>query len=286
MRSLSLREERDDLAGRIRLHRQVDQRPIIVVEGPSDKRLIERVFQPWEITYFIASNRVAVLRAAAELHTMRVPSLACLVDRDFDDEIEVRASSDLPVRAWLGADLEDMLLHSPAGRHFVEELGSSNKIRTYGGLGKLFSHARAELLPISRLRRANAIGHWGLAFDAIDLRSKIHKQTLKLNVDGLCNALASASKHCNIPTQDLQVIAADGQVPSCSSYGHPLIRGKDLCNLLGVALRRQVGSLSHASSEEQQLARTLRSSVDVDWFRQTRWFAELADLLGLSPALP
>src|SRR6266487_3311642 len=129
----SLREY-DRLADRIRLHRQVDPRPIIVVEGPSDDRFCKRVISPDIAMIFIAGTRSAVIATAATVASYKLDQIACVVDRDFDDVVADAERAGLPIAAYDSADLEAMLIESPAFQDMLLELGSAEKLHTFGGV--------------------------------------------------------------------------------------------------------------------------------------------------------
>src|SRR5690242_3355643 len=98
----------DRLADRLRLHRQVDDRPIAVVEGPADARFLERVIPDGALAVFEAGSRDEVLSAAQELAQSPIDRVACVVDRDFDDEVAEAEASGWPVAPYDGGDLEAM----------------------------------------------------------------------------------------------------------------------------------------------------------------------------------
>lgn len=127
----------DRLADRIRLHRQVDERFVVVVEGPSDRRLVERLIPSSSATVFIGNSRDHVLEAADDLRRFDLDRVACVVDRDFDGRVAATQAAGLPVVSYDGADLEDMLAHSPAMERMIGELGSENKLNSYGGAERL-----------------------------------------------------------------------------------------------------------------------------------------------------
>lgn len=57
----------DCIADRIRLNRQRDKRPVVILEGPSDKRVLQRSFHDQHVSYFVAGTRNVALDAATQL---------------------------------------------------------------------------------------------------------------------------------------------------------------------------------------------------------------------------
>lgn len=270
----------DRLADRIKLHRQVDKRSVVVVEGPADRRLIRRLLPDHAVVVFVNDSRDNVLLTASELGKLGLEGVACLVDRDFDDAVENAQARGLPVVGYDGADLEDMLAHSPAMHRLLGELASESKLEDYGGAGVLIARAREQTAPIARIRRLNAARGWSLIFDAVDLPSKVNKETLELNVTGLCMALRRTWDE-SVPQSELEEVARSGNAGTCPRTGRSLIRGRDLLAVVGVALRKAVGTKAKAQTAPDLLEGVLRSSADLDWLRRTEWFSELVRVAAI-----
>jgi hypothetical protein len=278
----SLREF-DRVADRIRLHRQVDSRSVVVVEGPSDRRLVTGVIPEDAVVVFEGGTRDAVLAAARELVALQMDRLACVVDRDFDDAVAQAHAEGLPVVAYDGADLEEMLVHSPAMHRMLGELGSEEKLADFVGVEAVIQRAREVGLPVARLRRGSANEGWALVFDAVDVYARVDKDSLELNVTGLCMALRATVEEETVSQADLEMTAADGEVVDCPRTGRPLVRGRDLLTVVSVALRRVVGTRTKARSAPDLLEEVLRSSIDLDWLRGTDWYAELIAVAAIQP---
>lgn len=278
-RSSSLRAY-DRLADRLRLHRQADSRPIVVVEGDSDRRLLQDVVGDEAAVVFVGGTRTEVLAAAFELERMNVNRVVCIVDHDFDDVVQAAIDAGLPVVAYDGADVEDMLMASPAARRAIEELASDEKLATYG-LASLLDTVREQAVPMGRLRRGNAMNGWGLVFDRIDLRSKVDKRTLELNVLGLCMALAGTAPSA-VSVVELQSVAARGDSVGCPRTGRRRLRGRDQLAFVAVALRKLVGSCRKEQTDPEFLAAILRSAANPEWMRSTEWYRCVSSVGDLS----
>lgn len=277
-RPSSLREY-DRLPDRLRLHRQADPRAILVVEGESDRRLMREVVGDSAAVVFVGGTRVDVLAVAAAVSPMGIDRVACMVDRDFDDLVQAAIDIDLPVVAYDGADLEDMLMWSPAARRAIEELASDNKLAAYG-LGALLDRVRDQAAPLGRLRRGNAVNLWGLIFDEIDLRSKVDATTLELNVLGVCMALAGTTE-APPSVSDLQEVARNGECPICPRTGRRMSRGRDQLALVGAALRRLIGTCTKDQTDPYLLGAVVRSAASPGWLRSTDWFGRISTLAEL-----
>lgn len=264
----------DRIADRIKLHRQVDSRSTIVVEGPSDRRLITDLIPNEAVVVFVGGTRDEVLRTANDLVRLEIDRAACLVDRDFDAAVGLAITAGHPLVTYDGADLEDMLMASPAAPRMLGELASEAKLEQYGGVESLLQAARREGVTIARLRRLNAENGWSLAFGSVDLSAKINRTTLELDVVGMCMALR-ATWDGDVSQGDLEHAACAGDSGVCPRTSRPLVRGRDLLVVIGVALRALIGSRTKAQTAPDLLEGILRSSADRDWLRGSSWFGEL-----------
>lgn len=270
----------DRIADRIRLHRQVDSRPVIVVEGKSDQRFVGRVISADLIVTFIAGTRSAVIAAAADVAAMRLHRVACVVDRDFDDLVALAESAHLPIAPYDGADLEGMLWSTPALDDLIQELGSTDKLATFGGVETLRSAVDEALRPVCRLRRANALNGWGLNFDEhLALERRVNVRTLTLSRQSLCDSLWRDD--LGIGKAVLYGTAQQGEDALCPSTGQNLIRGKDALAVAGVGLRRRIGNLGQRETTSARLAESLRLCTTASAVERTQWREKLRGLLGI-----
>ncbi|MFG1890560.1 hypothetical protein ACGFIR_22205 [Micromonospora sp. NPDC049051] len=211
-----------------------------------------------------------------------MPEAACVVDRDFDHEIKQRESDGFPVFAYENADLEAMASRTDAFELMLSELGSEQKVKDKGGPAAIAKIIYAAVIPVARLRCANAANGWGLAFDKVELADKVSLKTLELNIRGYCAAL-SAESIDPPPVSDL-VAVADGSTPlaqevSCPRRSYPYYRGRDFLSVTGVALRRQVGSCQKAATDAEHLAGIIRA-IACKGVKTSPWGKDLQRFIG------
>jgi hypothetical protein len=271
----------DNLADRIRLHRQVRKTPLLIVEGVTDKRLLERLLNLPGTDIFIASTRQVALDVAKRLTEYGVGLVAAVVDRDFDDTVAQAEANGLPVVAYDGADLESMLLTTSALDTLLSELARPERLQTFGGVEVLRAHLQDEALAVAGLRRANALHRWGLAFDEIDLASKVDRDTLRFRLPNLCDALRRTVQN-GVPERQALIDSAGLDPGTCPRSGHPLRRGRDCLALLAAALRRRIGSLNHHQAEVDHLERLLRMATTHDDIEETAWLSALRAAISTS----
>ncbi|MFF1475641.1 hypothetical protein [Streptomyces mirabilis] len=257
---------------------------MVIVEGPTDVRVLSRAFHDQDIAYFPASTRSLALEAAKQLAGWNQKSLACVVDRDFDYNVE-EAERDVPsIHPYENADMEAMLSVSQAGVDLLLELGSTEKIEKLGGVKVIVRRLLEMLEPITRLRRANAENGWGLAFDQVDLGSKIDKKSMSLKLRPYCVALVEKSD--SSPNASVLVEYASGirqlsSEPKCPRGSKPYFRGRDFLTILGVALCGFCGSKRSQSVLLDNLEGALRLAGAYE-IRVSRWGKELLELLDVA----
>ncbi|MGW5396524.1 hypothetical protein [Streptomyces sp. NPDC003952] len=272
MTGSSLREF-DRLADRIRLHRQADARPILIVEGPSDERILKRSFGD-ALAYFPAGARGIALSESATLHGWGQKRFLCIVDRDFDDQVEDLEKSGIPIHAYENADLESMLAMSHTAADLLSEFGSIAKIDARGGIEEIARRLCEAVEPLVILRRANVENNWGLAFDSVDLRSKIDKTNLTLKLQSYCAAINATSDEA--PGQRILIEFATKQrpllkTPSCPRGSTPYFRGRDFLAFVSVSLASYCGT-RRVDPEILESALRLAGSGHL---RQSGWGEEL-----------
>ncbi len=269
----------DRLSDRIRLHRQArPDTPIVIVEGGPDKRFVERLLgASHTLDIFPAGPRPELFRAAREAREMGIDRLACIVDRDFDDAVDRHRNDGLPLVAYDGADLEGMLWSTEAYDEWLSEIANEVKLAAFGGVAALREKITDSLLPLQRLRSANAHNGWGLVFDSLDLRKKASKEDLSIKLQVLCDSVWHTDAG---PTKnDVFEAAISFEVPTCPATGHPLLRGKDAIALTAVALRRLVGSLTLQATNLEQLEAGLRLAANETHLRGSPWLHEAVAFL-------
>lgn len=269
----------DRLADRIRLHRQSDRRATIVGEGEADKRLVYRILPESRVVFFSAGSRDIALKTGGTLSQAGFADFSCVVDRDFDDAVARLEGAETPIAAYDDADLEAMLWWTPVLDDFLSEMGSPEKLAGFGGVAAVRKAAIDAVLPLQRLRRANALNGWGLAFDQLDLRRKMNVTSLELRTQAICDALWNPD--LAVKKAELYSVAESFPEARCPATGRPLIRGRDALAATGVILRRRAGNLSFQDAHPDRLASVLRLRATEDAITSTCWLKALRSQLGL-----
>lgn len=272
-------QDLDKPADRIRLHVQADKRPVVLVEGESDKRFLRRLSND-QMAIFPCAGRSNAVTITAELNGTVRNAVVCVVDRDFDD-VDGKDDGEFPVFPYENADLEGMLATAKVIAVLVDEYGSSDKIAKAGGFALVERSVSSIAIRIALLRRANALNGWGLAFDKVDLTKKINSVSLDFKAAAYCAALRATSAVS--PSAQALVDIADGATKldspaSCPRVGERYFRGRDYLAVVGVALTRWIGSQRRESVDAETLANVVRLSAASEPHVE-RWYADLLEYL-------
>jgi hypothetical protein len=274
-------QDLDRIPDRIRLARQAGINEVVIVEGKRDRQLVVGLELCPESNVFIAGTRAKVIDSARQALSMGLGRLACIVDRDFDDVVDgLTTDVDLRIVAYDNADQEAMLWFSPAFERVLTVLGSEDKLDLYGGAAVLRKTILETLMPIIRLRRANALHGWSIKFDDLDLASKVNLRTLTLSSQSLCDSLWS--EDCGASRATLYAVANDDNapLPQCPETASTLVKGRDALAVTGVALRRLVGNLTKQQSHVDSIEGPIRLSANTSVLQGTSWYSRVRDLLA------
>ena len=187
--------------------------------------------------------------------------------------------------AWLvffdQADLESMIVSSPALDRFLDEWAASSKLHKYGGSQTVRTRLIEALRPLAAVRAENSRRQLGISFDELDV-SDVTEKDGTLRVVSLAARLASAS------TVDRSVIEAamKAAVPQCPHTGLPLTRGRDAMALIGVLLRTQIGTLNKHQTQAGFVERSMRLALAPADFSGTPFAARLDAALAAVAVKP
>lgn len=260
----------DDVATRIRQHHQSDKRPVLLVEGPTDKMVLQRQLDTAPI--FPAGNKNEVIKVFKQLTADHLIPAVGVVDADFDSTDQLCASCGRVI-LYDERDLESMLIRLGVLATLVNHMGSEQKLKELGGAERLIELLRDRLKPVTALRYVNSQERWGLAFDKVPLESKIDRKTLELKVTAYCDSLLGTIDS-EVPRDHL-ITAATKKDP-LDERGP---RGRDLLEIVAVALRGKAGTQKTAVRELQNLLESSLHAAADKKLSETSWINELKNLL-------
>lgn len=277
---MSLREidPVEDLLARLRLDREAREAGAVIVEGPTDERILARTLRLNRRALFPSAGRVNLLRCASALQQNPLEGVICVGDRDFDS-----ACTDWSDCWFLvfydNADVEAMAVDSPALDRMLEEWASQRKLERVGGSAGVRQLLFERTRPLSKLRAASARDGLGLKFDSFALEDVLEKRTAEVKINALLGRLATP----HIPRERLETILGQDE-PRCPDTERPLARGRDLLAFLSTMLRQLVGSLSRQQARGDFAERTMRLALLEGDFDETLFHLRFTEAIRKAKA--
>lgn len=258
---LNVLRQYDRPQDRIRQHRQADQSPVLVVEGVDDLRVLEDHLVG--VTIFPVGGKPPALAVTAALEGWGIQGFLCLIDHDFDG-FPNPGKAGHRLRVYPKRDLEGWLVDIGVLASLLKHHSSSAKVDVVGGVKVVVEECKEAASPVTNLRKINAARQLGLAFDEVDLSSKVDLRTGKVDVDSYLESLRSASdtrRSYDEVREWASEVCDDGRGP----------RGKDVVEIAGVHLRKRLASLPHQAVGVDLMCANLRSGAALavatdDWF--------------------
>jgi hypothetical protein len=255
-RHLSLRDidPIDDLLSRLRLDHTARRAGALIVEGPTDQRLLAEVLARDPRGLFPVGGRNNVLECARRIAAKPMCGVVCVADRDFDEDEGNWPNAALVV-FFDEADLEAMLFASPALGRLLGEFASDDKLQAEGGVAAVRARARDAVREVSAARSVNAQHRLGLCFADVDLRDYIEKKHVTIKMGSLMGRL------CAQRPKDRPKIEAEmsSHTPHrCPHTGNELARGRDLLDIIDMLLRATIGNMKHQQLADDFVERMLR----------------------------
>lgn len=273
-----------DVANAALLLRDTIKGAILIVEGSSDLRLLERLLSP-KAGFVMAGGKPRVLGALERIRSLGGTGFLGVVDRDFGSLEGVALPDD--VFTWDHHDLEITLVASDAFEILVRHFCVENKL--IGFLGNpTCDRLRAALLnvagPLGALRGLSARDSMGLPFDRINLPRYIDRRTLTVNFPRLVRAVLQERYRSQQGANDL-IQACLNMIDGCHDL-RDVVRGHDLLTIMAVGLEGAFASFGDAAPTCVVLEATLMSIFAMEHFRSTSLYTQLNDWAARNPRYP
>ena len=281
MNSMQREISADSLANEIRMYRSSDRiqgvsRCFLMVEGQNDAALFKKFVSENDCLLLIGFCRANVFGAILLLDDDGFCGALGVIDQDYLSYFPDPDRSDNIVYTDEN-DMEMMILVSPTLENFLEEYGSSDKIR------------RAEANAGRSAR--DLILAAGAQVGALRVVSRREKLALKMHGMDLCYTTASLLKidleeQCRLAisrTKKLRGVTVEelcckvGEVIKAADEPRTLCCGHDCVRILGHAVRRCFGSTSQFDSARRSihLGKTLRLAYERHFFERTQLYLHI-----------
>ena len=262
------------IANEVLLADAAHEGPVLLVEGDSDEKLFKRFLTNPDTLVIPAWGKENVLDAIEILESCQAekPFLG-IVDADFG-----HVDRSLPVSKNVVVtddhDVEMMIIRTKAFGAVLRELSSSTKVQHFAtGTGHGVRHELMQrALILGHFRHLSLTDDLRLRFEGLRFERFIDRNTLDVDVKTLVvNVLAltcdPVHKTKSLHSQLLEKVRAAEEDPYQICCGH------DFLAILGIALRRALGSKSREAACPEGLAGCLRLAYDSEDFRSTDLYA-------------
>jgi len=256
----------DRIANSIRLLRGDHEGVFLIVEGPSDKLIYERLVNKQEVRVTIASGKNNAIKALSILEKEdNFRRVVAVIDADFS-RIEQQIPDSNNLFLTDEHDLEMMLIKSAAFDKLLKERGSEEKIKAFT------EDIRETLLKlgqeIGKLRWLSLRNKLDLKFEGLNFKNFIDKENLSINIDKLIISIKNNSQKPSLDEQqikqDLSVISDENHDPWQLCCGH------DFIDILAIALCKVLGTWNANDVKTEVLERELRLAYELSYFYETQ----------------
>lgn len=245
-----------DVAGEIRLERQVHRGSFLLVEGKNDEKSLYRFIDENECSIVVAGRKSVAVEAIRILDEDGFEGVLCVVDTDYSGA--GYTSENLVETGFRDMDL--VIYFSPALDVFLRERANRNKIDAFETTRGV-SVKDAILgcaIPIGCLRLLSENLSLSLNFRDLDFSFFDH-ENIKIDEGKLLTAVFNNTAR-SIDSQD--VSERYSTVRRQNHPPHKICSGHDVMTILGLSLMKCIGDV-RTSANHRQDPRTWRSEIEM-----------------------
>jgi hypothetical protein len=244
------------------------------VEGGKDAKCFAKFVDSRACRVIPAHGKDNVIEAVAILTADRIHGVLGVIDTDFWalEETLISAPHLLQTDSH---DLETMLLESSAADHFVNELGSHEKIAAVcqANDGDFRPFLFRSVTDLAYLRWASLQHNHALTFDDLPFSDFLDRATLMPRLNDMIRCVINKSQAHALSVSSLASEIASLRNPS-HSYSQ-LCCGHDVVRALGVALQKMLGNRNSGEVTPEIIERELRLAYQAEHFRRTRLYQSI-----------
>jgi hypothetical protein len=269
-----------DAAAEAKMVRTTFSGTIAFVEGSTDERLIEKFVDAEECYLLVAFGKENAAGAVDILISDGTKGILAIVDADHSNVTGENAASEnlLVTEAY---DLEMLVIQSDAFERVLSEYGSGGKIAAFlktnqhSSLRELLVD-RCIPLGMLRLMSRNTNPPLNLKFEGLKLKGIVDGATLNINTRRL---VASVVNNTAKPGLDPVQIEKDLEeaLTKATPDRYQLCCGHDVAEVLGIGLRKALGSRVEAIACGEHIESALRLAYELRDFAKTRLYSLIRD---------
>lgn len=262
-------------ANKIRLARDLYNGSFLLLEGPTDKRVFGNLIDTENCRIIIppvgkdAKNYVVDTIAILN-EDKNFSGAVAIVDNDFWVlENYEHGISDLLTSEF--ADLETMLICSPALNRVLNEVGKEEKQIIFTQTYKdILEHLLTEASKIGYLRWYNKLSGLSLKFKGIEFKKFTDKNTLEISMIDLIRVVKNNSEKPHLSEENIII-----EVEKMFREEHQKVHiccGHDIVSLLTFGLRKVWGSNDSNEFKDDIIDTMLRLAFDSQYFLTTNLY--------------
>ena len=258
------------VAAQIRLLRQHKKGTILLVEGPSDVKVFERVVDGNSCEIEMSFGKPNLLEALDLLEDEGFEGVVAVADADFDRILGIKHKVE-NLCITDAHDLDLTIFMTSAFEKYLAEFGDQQRIKLEfdGDLQRLRNAIVDSCKPLSCCRLTSERRKLWLRFSNIVHDKLIHKATLQLKPEVLVTAVLAVSRtSCDEATLLAHLTWETRQ----SHDRYQLANGHDVAAALGIALRQKIGSRRDVHTWASEVEAGLRLAFDRSAFEETQLY--------------
>lgn len=268
MISISTTMDGYDIAGEIRLERQVHKGSFLLVEGTTDVKRFHQFLDHDKCSTVNCYGKKNLVDAIVILYDDGFPGVLGLADADFD-----RVTNSLLEHEGLiystSHDFDADWACETSLAKYLQEVGDPDKCAAKGSASEIGGKIRTGLKSLSVLRYLNQ--YQSLSYKLQTLRHESFVQAMTVDIDLLIDDVFFSRTPA--PTQKPQLKAL---VIAHAAQEHDLIQltsGHDLMCALGLAMRSELAERKHAQTWGREVEMHFRLLFGDEEFKESPLFA-------------
>lgn len=265
----------DMIANEVLLSRTKFDGTILIVEGETDGKLYQNFAPNTGVSILPSWGKENVLEAVRILEQESTSGFLAIVDADFC-HIEDCCPDSSNILVTDDHDIDMMIFRSDSLLRVVRELGSLGKLQAFlqeHGASDLREVLLERAIPLGHLRRYSLVQGLALRFEGLRFERFVDTKTLDLDIHVLVRSVHALTECPDLTTSELEEILLEA-LNEAPVDPYQLCCGHDVVSLVGIGLRRAIGSRSKKATESQLLEGILRLSYDSQEFRTSTLYAK------------
>lgn len=263
----------DTVATEVVMIRRTYKDTIFVVEGDNDIKVLRKFAYDPDAMFIPAWGKENATYATAILDSECVRGILTIVDADFW-HLDGRQSPSPNLLLTDDHDLEMMIIRSSSFISVVKGLASESKVAKVlaeHGVSDIREILLGRALYVGYLRKCSEMNGLQLCFEGIRFDRFINRDTLELDLNKLVECVLALSRNPSVNKSQL-INDVVGLVAGYRDDPYQICCGHDFIAILGIGLRKVLGSKSKQAASAEAVGLALHLSYDSEDFKLTRLY--------------